>query len=98
MDTIVKFRISTRTKKALEQAAQSRGVTVSRIMRQAAELAQKGLLVDDQALADFVRVRELANAAIAALEGIAPAEAASKIRAAAAGIHDVAARNLRTGL
>ena len=95
MDTTIKFKTSTFQRHALEQAAELRGVSMSKLLRQAVEVVRRGLLVDDQALAEFRRVRELANAAMAALDPTVHGEAADKIREAVGMIHRVATRNLK---
>ncbi len=95
MDTVVKFRTTSAAKAELERIARARGVTVSRLLRQAAGVASRGLLVDDAVLHDLLKVRELANAALVAVENNLTDEAAARVRTATTDIHDLANRYLR---
>ena len=98
VDAVIKFRTTASEKAALEQVADSRGVSVSRLLRQAANVAKRGLLVDDAVLHDLRTMRELANSVLVAINDQVPADVAAKLRAATTGIHDLANRHLRGAL
>jgi len=61
-------------------------------------MAQRGLITSDAALDDFRRMREFANAAIAALDAGGDGESVSQAREAVANIHRLANIHLRQPL
>ena len=98
MDTTIKFRTSTQQKRALERAADQFGWSMSALLRRGAHMAQRGLITSDAALEDFRQMRELANAAMAALDAGGDGGAVMQAREAMTAIHRLANANLRQAL
>jgi len=93
---IVKFRIRPDLKSSLQAAARGADTSVSAIVRRAALAIAQGRMLTATNAADFVAMRAAANELAAAVDATAadPDGAATRIRAAAAELHRLAARQL----
>jgi hypothetical protein len=93
---IVKFRIRPDLKVTLQAAAKGADTSVSAIVRRAALALAQGRTFANANAADFVAMRAAANELTAAVDATAldPDGAANRIRAAAAELHRLAARQL----
>jgi hypothetical protein len=65
--TIIKFRATRRLKTEIEEAADHRGITVSDLLRSAANHIAAGRAADGGVRADMAKVRQAANALLALL-------------------------------
>lgn len=94
----IKFRIRPDLKNKLQAAAKHSDTSVSVIVRRAALALAEGRALKPANVADFVAMRSAANELSAAVEATLadPVGSQTRIRAAAAELHRLAARQLES--